>query len=160
MAMIKCTECGHDISSEAKACPHCGAKPPYRPGVGIVIFGLAVFAFVYAAISGKPTPTALPTPEQQALNELSEKRTAAVSITARMIKDSLREPESVQWITALANESGQIVCLEYRARNGFGGMNVERMTITPQGAGQEASRWNDHCAGVSLYDMLHAAQRI
>lgn len=26
MAMIKCRECGHEISSMAVACPHCGAK--------------------------------------------------------------------------------------------------------------------------------------
>lgn len=24
MAMIKCPECGHDVSDKAKACPHCG----------------------------------------------------------------------------------------------------------------------------------------
>lgn len=26
MAMISCAECGGDVSTEAKACPHCGAK--------------------------------------------------------------------------------------------------------------------------------------
>ena len=25
MALIKCTECGKEISSKAKTCPHCGA---------------------------------------------------------------------------------------------------------------------------------------
>lgn len=24
MALIKCPECGHDVSSEAKNCPNCG----------------------------------------------------------------------------------------------------------------------------------------
>lgn len=24
MAMIKCPECGHDVSDKAKSCPHCG----------------------------------------------------------------------------------------------------------------------------------------
>ncbi len=24
MALLKCPECGHDVSSEAEACPHCG----------------------------------------------------------------------------------------------------------------------------------------
>ena len=27
MALIPCRECGAQISSEAKSCPHCGAKP-------------------------------------------------------------------------------------------------------------------------------------
>jgi len=26
MALIKCKECGHDVSTEAKSCPNCGAK--------------------------------------------------------------------------------------------------------------------------------------
>jgi len=26
MAMVKCKECGKEISDTAKACPHCGAK--------------------------------------------------------------------------------------------------------------------------------------
>jgi len=27
MALIKCHECGNDVSSEAQACPKCGAAP-------------------------------------------------------------------------------------------------------------------------------------
>jgi uncharacterized membrane protein YvbJ len=26
MALIKCTECGHDVSDRAKICPHCGVE--------------------------------------------------------------------------------------------------------------------------------------
>jgi uncharacterized membrane protein YvbJ len=26
MALIKCEECGNDVSSEAETCPHCGIK--------------------------------------------------------------------------------------------------------------------------------------
>src|ERR1035438_1889223 len=52
MALIKCTECGQDISTEAKMCPHCG-----KPNTPIVIeqkqkgkngwkFLLALFVFI------------------------------------------------------------------------------------------------------------------
>jgi hypothetical protein len=27
MALIKCGECGHQVSTRAEACPGCGAKP-------------------------------------------------------------------------------------------------------------------------------------
>lgn len=30
MAIIKCHECGGDVSTEATACPKCGAKPPVK----------------------------------------------------------------------------------------------------------------------------------
>lgn len=28
MALIKCNDCGHDVSSDADACPNCGWKTP------------------------------------------------------------------------------------------------------------------------------------
>jgi hypothetical protein len=56
MALIKCKECGSEISSKAKACPHCGAptkKEGIQPGclgrililVGILVLGGALFDF-------------------------------------------------------------------------------------------------------------------
>ena len=30
MALIKCTECGHEISSSAKCCPNCGCKTVFQ----------------------------------------------------------------------------------------------------------------------------------
>ena len=32
MALVKCHECGREVSTEAAACPNCGAKP--RQSVG------------------------------------------------------------------------------------------------------------------------------
>ena len=44
MAMKKCRECGHSISSSAKVCPSCGVKKPYiSPFKGV--FVLAVIAW-------------------------------------------------------------------------------------------------------------------
>lgn len=34
MALLSCRECGKDVSSEAAACPHCGAAAPTRPRSG------------------------------------------------------------------------------------------------------------------------------
>ena len=30
MALMKCRECGHEISSEAASCPRCGAPKPQK----------------------------------------------------------------------------------------------------------------------------------
>ena len=30
MALVNCTECGHDISTKAKTCPACGARRPFN----------------------------------------------------------------------------------------------------------------------------------
>lgn len=58
MALVKCHECGGDVSSEAAACPKCGAKPKLpKPsprkfsliekigiGIGAIIFVVWIFA--------------------------------------------------------------------------------------------------------------------
>jgi len=42
MALTACHECGHQVSTEADACPQCGARvrpPQSAPGVGTVAAG-------------------------------------------------------------------------------------------------------------------------
>ena len=49
MALIKCKECGGEVSNKADACPKCGAKVPKSGIVGtgclIVVVAFALFAF-------------------------------------------------------------------------------------------------------------------
>jgi hypothetical protein len=33
MALIKCYECNHEISSEAESCPNCGAPKPQKHSI-------------------------------------------------------------------------------------------------------------------------------
>lgn len=56
MALIKCRECGHAVSTEATACPSCGARPrPARPvrssSAKRVVIGFVAFVVLgYVAI--------------------------------------------------------------------------------------------------------------
>lgn len=52
MAIVKCKECGKDVSTEATACPNCGAAPPKKASA-IVKYGggFIVVTFVLAAAS-------------------------------------------------------------------------------------------------------------
>lgn len=43
MALIKCTECGKDVSDEAKTCPHCGVAIKHK---GSALFWVFVVFFV------------------------------------------------------------------------------------------------------------------
>ena len=54
MALIKCTECGKEISSKAKICPHCGAKNKKRtsPSAWIILILALIFAFIYFSNTG------------------------------------------------------------------------------------------------------------
>lgn len=65
MALIKCSECGKEISSNARSCPHCGNPTKNRKFdvdkevsalkkfliVGIVIFAIVVAFLFYIAFN-------------------------------------------------------------------------------------------------------------
>ena len=51
MAMIKCNECGKEISDTAKACPHCGAKVP-RPSIWPWVVGVPFALFLAFLLFG------------------------------------------------------------------------------------------------------------
>ena len=56
MALIKCKECGSEVSSKAKTCPKCGIRVAVKPRsysrlIGVIFFG----AVVYFAFSNPPS---------------------------------------------------------------------------------------------------------
>ncbi|HOW51774.1 MAG TPA: DUF3862 domain-containing protein [bacterium] len=63
MSMIKCKECGKEVSSEAKACPNCGVASPKKMGIVkkifIGIFGFFAIMIILGAIIEK-TDTSAP----------------------------------------------------------------------------------------------------
>lgn len=55
MSMIRCRECGNEISTSAKACPQCGARPP-RTSLLWWLIGIPVAVLGAAFVSGVSTP--------------------------------------------------------------------------------------------------------
>lgn len=51
MALIKCKECGHDVSNKAETCPNCGAKVTPKAGCGTIVGTIFFAAVALAAIS-------------------------------------------------------------------------------------------------------------
>lgn len=52
MALVKCKECGNEVSTTAKSCPKCGAKPRKRTSlVTWVVLAFVIFV-IYAASQG------------------------------------------------------------------------------------------------------------
>jgi hypothetical protein len=58
MALKKCKECGKEVSTEAKACPNCGAKPPGRTSAftWFVLFALTAVAIYFLGSDPDTTP--------------------------------------------------------------------------------------------------------
>lgn len=78
MAMTTCKECGKQVSTEAKACPHCGAAAPAKKkakgGVGkwlLIVFAIGLVAMVLpkkdqvAASSAPPKAQAVQSTEKK-----------------------------------------------------------------------------------------------
>jgi len=90
--------------------------------------------------------------EKRRLDEIAEKKKQeSIFGTVRFVKDQMRDPDSYQTINVAANADGSIVCLEYRAKNGFGGFNVGRaINIKDKVALSESysgfnKLWKRHC---------------
>ncbi len=76
-----------------------------------------------------------------------------VFITAKAMRDGLRNPSSAEWVSVFSNEDASAICVILRAQNGFGGMNVEYYAVIDGKIGQSSATWNKHCANKKLYDM-------
>jgi RNA polymerase subunit RPABC4/transcription elongation factor Spt4 len=61
MSLIKCQECGNEISDKAKTCPHCGYKVKKYNKKNIVIISslsvmvIAIIIIIYFFQNGKPS---------------------------------------------------------------------------------------------------------
>jgi hypothetical protein len=131
------------------------------------IIGICFLVIVVASSIGGDKPKAVPEPVLTAEEKAAKDREALeknarfvnTAATLRAVKNRLREPNSVEWIDISASQDGKVVCLTYRARNGFGGMNVEHAAMAKDAISNSRGAWNKSCAGKSLYEAksaLHA----
>lgn len=73
MTIVKCKECGGDVSTTAKSCPKCGAKPPKRTSLLTWIFGgvvLVVVLKIVASSDDRAESVAANSPKINAPSEL------------------------------------------------------------------------------------------
>lgn len=117
-----------------------------------VLGAMAVGAITQTLLHLKPQ-----TPEEKAATETQTKLARArhyqAVSAAHSIKTALRDPASVQWESVRVNDDGSLVCLVYRARNGFGGMNLSPAVSIGGKISTDGDVWNKQCKGQTLYDL-------
>lgn len=150
MAMTECSECGKPISDEARRCPHCGAKARRKAGLGAYLVAVLALVFVVRAAVHEPE-TSEHMAGEQAQDEAANKRAQLALGFLAGLKKRLRDPDSLDVISLRVSEKADLICAEYRARNGFGGFGVERMVVNSFGTSQRADAWKQHCTG-TLHD--------
>jgi hypothetical protein len=161
MSLTKCRECGKDVSTEAKSCPSCGAKPPKPTSVFTLIAGGIFIFFVGGMVVSSNEREKKPalTPEQAATKAKEEAAFQITVLAVKAVKKALRDPESITWESICANDDASIICIEYRARNGCGGLNKEVAIFTNGKVSQRAETWNKHCTK-PLQNMIHARHAV
>jgi hypothetical protein len=90
--------------------------------------------------------------DREKQNEKNKLATAAAG--AQQLIKHLRDPESLKIESLRITDKGGMACMEYRAKNGFGGMNRERAVYILLGLITEADEefstaWNHWCANMT-----------
>ena len=155
MALVSCHECGSKVSTKADRCPQCGAKPKPRTKTSTKIiaglFGFVILASIIAQNSNTASTTMASSKKE--VDPLIEKRFQTTVMVAKSVKASLRNPDSVVWSGILANDDASVVCIEYRAQNGFGGMNLGQIAYVKGKLQTSAAVWNKNCADKQMNNM-------
>lgn len=105
-----------------------------------------------------PSAAAAPKPKTQAEQE-ADQRTIAAASALKLLKGSVRDPDSFQLESVRANDGGSLICIEYRARNGFGGMNRSFVAFADGRALQSVGEWNKRCTR-QLHDVAAPAEQL
>lgn len=107
MSLLKCPDCGQDVSSSARACPHCG-RPNRRPSSSIGLSGIAVITVIGAGVllwrasskSPPPVETAtLSAPETSIAlpSRLTEGLTASIGYNRKLALFRIENRDAFNW---------------------------------------------------------------
>ena len=96
------------------------------------------------------------TPEQIASKKAEDKRFSIAFESGKTLKEAMRDPSSFVAEYAGVDDAGTIVCISYRAKNGFGGMNRESVVFANNTGSKNTADWKKYCTGKPLLDYLAA----
>lgn len=110
MPLKPCKECGKEISTDAKSCPHCGKRSPTRSSTSpvLAVLGVVVVLGVFASlmsspskpVGSTPTPAVVAPPDTAAMRVQREKKTAdsaAAVARIRTLQAKFRfSPDSIE----------------------------------------------------------------
>ncbi len=140
MALIKCKECGKDISDTVKKCPNCGFKNKTEDRNKILkhkklLILISIIIIMIIGISGfgyykyTKEQERIRLEQEMKLTTSEEKAVEAV----KLLKSKLKNQESliVYEIRCKNIKNGSIdIYIDYSAQNGFGGSNRNIATIS------------------------------
>lgn len=138
MALVECTECGHDVSTRADSCPNCGA--PVERGLSGPAGCLRMLAIIFAAClalvfillfveldTGSSATDSRPKTQEELRKEQIERQfspwNGSHAGLTEIIKKSMNDPRSYEHVETVYWDMGDhlVVRTTYRGKNAFGG---------------------------------------
>ena len=185
MALITCQECKHEVSTEAKTCPNCGAKvrPPKKPmsstmKVLLGLLGIGLLASVMVEDNKKDEVkkteeqrVASMTPEQRENEKAAKaKRDTQLQMAgagALTIKKAMKDPEAFELKSLVVKPNGT-ACYEYRAKNSFGAILPSSAVLSSKGTLLTQERdgnsfvavWNKECTPAGGDEIADLVKRL
>lgn len=150
MALIACQECKREVSTDAKSCPHCGAKiRPAKKSMSLamkVLLGLLGIGILAAMLTEGNKKDEVKKMEEQRVASMSPEQKEAEKAAklkrdtqlqmagagARTIKNAMKDPEAFE-LKSLIVKSNGTACYEYRAKNGFGAILPGSAVLSSKG---------------------------
>lgn len=133
MALLKCKECGSDVSTQAKACPKCGARPPKKTSIVTwAVLGMVLLAVWLGATDDGPgaqpatSASAISSAAPAKPRELDQrtKEFAWMEVGKDAVRAKLKDPKSAEFkdVYFFRGKDGvPMTCGQVNAKNGFGG---------------------------------------
>lgn len=132
MALIKCKECGKEVSKKAETCPHCGVplkKQATKYGCGtLILLGIVTFILIGVFSSNDTSTTSTPKSQEEIRKERIQKHFSAWDGSHRglteIIKKSMNDPGSYKHEETAYWDKGDhlIVKTTFRGKTAFGGV--------------------------------------
>lgn len=138
-----CPFCAETIKAAAKVCKHCGRdlpEPAATTARARKLDASSRWAYALLGVLGLAAAVAFLAREPHGGSASSARK-----MCQKFVMQTLRDPESAQWgewqrWPAEQDQTAWFVTMEFRARNGMGGMNFEKRTclVRHKGGGE----WN------------------
>lgn len=133
MTLVKCKECGDQVSTKAKSCPSCGTKTKRKSFLIWVLAGVVGYVF-YMASQGtlpqkSPTKTVLTSEQKDKVKTEAFKRAQesfeneTIYSSKKAVKALLKDQNSAQFKNVFFNETkkgGAVACGQVNSKNSLG----------------------------------------
>lgn len=178
MGLLICHDCKNEVSTEAKACPKCGAKarkPMSRSKKWLLGFaGFAMFLGIAvtsqnerSAATEKAAALAARTPEQIAVAKAKDAHLQIAGIGLVQLKNAMKDPASFELKKLYVTKTGY-ACYTYRAMNSFGAKLPFTAVSSPDGKmlleekneSQFSKVWNRECTKDGGDDITQFVNRL